>query len=205
MLFNLKEFVESIKNLLGSRVLGEKFEFDELSIILDSRSIAETLVVLKENNLYSFHQLVDITAVDYPNRINRFEIVYHLLSHKNNQRLRIKACIKDTEPIESVSSIFPSATWYEREVWDLFGIPFINHPDLRRILNDYNFEGHPLRKDFPLVGFIEVGYNEITKSVAYNTVNLNQDFRTFNFPSSWKGNINKKDSLDLDREEFSNE
>ena len=142
---------------------------------------------LKNNELFKFNQLIDITAVDYPSRKNRFEIIYILLSMKKNKRLILKTYIKDGSGIETITSIHKSADWYERECYDLFGIEFYNHPDLRRIMTDYNFEGHPLRKDFPLTGHTEVRYDEMEKKVIYEKVKLTQEFRDFDYVSPWEG------------------
>ena len=134
-----------------------------------------------------FTTLVDITAVDYPGRDKRFDIVYHLLSMDLNQRVRVKAEVRDAEPVPSIMSVHPSANWFEREVFDMYGIPFSSHPDLRRILTDYGFRGHPLRKDFPLTGYTEVRYDEEQKKVVYEPVSLVQEFRQFDFMSPWEG------------------
>ena len=134
-----------------------------------------------------FTTLVDITAVDYPGRDKRFDIVYHLLSMDLNQRVRVKAEVRDAEPVPSIMSVHPAANWFEREVFDMYGIPFSGHPDLRRILTDYGFRGHPLRKDFPLTGYTEVRYDEERKKVVYEPVSLVQEFRQFDFMSPWEG------------------
>ena len=142
---------------------------------------------LRDNRAYGYTQLTDITAVDYPECEKRFQLVYHFLSMYHNRRLRLKIWLGDEESIESVREIFPTADWYEREIWDMYGVFFNNHPDLRRILTDYGFQGHPQRKDFPLSGYVEVRYDNENKRVRYDKVNLVQDFRDFDFLSPWQG------------------
>jgi NADH-quinone oxidoreductase subunit C len=142
---------------------------------------------LRDDQNLKFQQLLDITAVDYPSREERFEVVYNLLSLIHNQRIRVKVSAGEEDTLPSVVSLFPSAGWMEREVWDLYGVYFADHPDLRRILTDYGFEGHPLRKDFPLTGHVELRYDETQKRVVYEPVKLTQDFRTFDFVSPWEG------------------
>ncbi len=150
---------------------------------------------LKDDKDFQFKQLIDICGVDYPERVERFEIVYHLLSLSLNQRIRVKLSVKDGDMVPSVVSIYEAANWNEREVWDMYGVLFSNQPDLRRILTDYGFEGHPLRKDFPLSGFTQVKYDDSEKRVVNERVNLVKDFRTFDFESPWEGpeynNLNK--------------
>ena len=145
------------------------------------------ILFLKTNSETRFRQLIDITAVDYPQNENRFKLVYFLLSHENNHRIIINLTIKENEIVSSLTSIFPSANWMEREVFDMYGIEFKNHPDLRRILTDYNFEGYPLRKDFPLTGHSEVRYSEDNKKVIYEPVKLEQNYRNFDYESPWEG------------------
>lgn len=155
-----------------------------ITIICEKIHFIEILKRLKENK---FNILTDLSAIDFPEREQRFELVYNLLNIFDNKRIIIKFSIKDGEKVESISSIFKAATWYEREVWDMFGIHFNNCPDMRRILTDYGFEGHPLRKDFPLTGFKEVHYSEEQKQVVYAPVELPQDYRSFDFLSPWEG------------------
>jgi NADH-quinone oxidoreductase subunit C len=147
---------------------------------------------MHDNPHCQFHQLIDITALDYPNQEQRFEVVYHLLSHTYNKRLRIKLHTNGETPVPSVASIYPCANWYEREVWDLFGIPFSGHPDLRRIMTDYTFTGHPLRKDFPLSGYMQVRYDVQQGRVAYEPVTLAQNHRQFDFVSPWEGMLHPR-------------
>ena len=163
-----------------------------LGIIVNNKSdIVSIIKFLKDNEKLFFNQLIDITAIDYPSRELRFEIVYLLISLKLNQRILIKTSINENDNIESISSIHKNANWYERECYDLFGIKFLNHPDLRRIMTDYNFEGHPLRKDFPLTGYNEVSYSEKEKKIVYEKVKLSQEYRNFDYSSPWEGLENK--------------
>jgi len=142
---------------------------------------------LRDHGRGRFQQLIDVTAVDYPARPQRFEVVYHLLSVRHNARLCVKTCVDEVQPVPSCTALFPAAGWAEREVWDLFGVPFTGHPDLRRLLTDYGFQGHPLRKDFPLSGYVEVRYDETQKRVIYEPVELSQEFRYFAFRTPWEG------------------
>ena len=163
-----------------------------LGIIVNNKSdIVSIIKFLKDNEKLFFNQLIDITAIDYPSRELRFEIVYLLISLKLNQRILIKTSINENDNIESISSVHKSANWYERECYDLFGIKFLNHPDLRRIMTDYNFEGHPLRKDFPLTGYNEVSYSEKEKKIVYEKVKLSQEYRNFDYSSPWEGLENR--------------
>ena len=173
LLANLAERVQSINGQLVYRC-----ELDKLF---------ETLLLLRNTETLNFSQLTDLTAVDYPDRLQRFELVYQLLSIENNKRVRIICPIDDGQIVPSVTSIYKSAEWPEREVWDMYGLFFSDHPDLRRLLTDYGFEGHPLRKDFPLTGYVEVRYDDIEKRVAYQPVQLTQEYRDFDFLSPWEG------------------
>ena len=173
LLTNLAERVQSINGQLVYRC-----ELDKLF---------ETLVLLKNTETLNFSQLTDLTAVDYPDRLKRFELVYQLLSIENNKRVRIICSIDDGQIVPSITSIYKSAEWPEREVWDMYGLFFSDHPDLRRLLTDYGFEGHPLRKDFPLTGYVEARYDDIEKRVAYQPVQLTQEYRDFDFLSPWEG------------------
>ena len=173
LLANLAERVQSINGQLVYRC-----ELDKLF---------ETLVLLRNTETLNFSQLTDLTAVDYPDRLQRFELVYQLLSIENNKRVRIICSINDGQIVPSVTGIYKSAEWPEREVWDMYGLFFSDHPDLRRLLTDYGFEGHPLRKDFPLTGYVEVRYDDIEKRVAYQPVQLTQEYRDFDFLSPWEG------------------
>lgn len=162
-----------------------RFGDDELQVA--APDIARVLTYLRDEPGLRFAQMVDLCAVDYPERPSRFEVVYHLLSVVHNRRVRVKVAVPEDTPVPSVVEVFPAAGWYEREVWDLFGIAFDGHPDLRRILTDYGFQGHPLRRDFPLSGKVEVRYDDGLKRVVYEPVHLPQAFREFDFESPWEG------------------
>ena len=178
---------EQTKSALGDIVLTSKIAFDELTITVPAANIVETLTKLRDDPACQFEVLIDICGVDYPQRQNRFDVVYHLLSARLNQRIRIKVETDEVTPVPSAIPVFPGANWYEREAYDMFGILFSGHPDLRRLLTDYGFEGYPLRKDFPLTGYKEVRYDDELKRVVYEPVKLTQDFRQFDFESPWEG------------------
>ena len=184
---NLKNAEKLINAELSSKISGSEVKFEELLFQTSSGDIIEILKFLKLDNRFKFKQLIDIAAIDYPNEEKRFELVYILLSIENNIRIKISIKFEANEKIPSIVKIFPSANWMEREIFDMYGIKFINHPDLRRILTDYNFKGHPLRKDFPLTGFNEVRYSEKEKKVIYEPVKLEQNYRNFDFSSPWEG------------------
>jgi len=150
-------------------------------------AVPKVITFLRDDSNCQFQQLMDLTAADYPEREERFDVVYQLLSLRHNQRVRVKVSTDEDTPVPSVAAIYPSATWYEREAWDMFGVFFSDNPDLRRILTDYGFEGHPLRKDFPLTGYVEVRYDDEQKRVVYEPVKLTQDFRSWDFLSPWEG------------------
>ena len=178
----------------NQKILLEKFsknsvcfkdQYDEINI--EKKDIVRTIKLLKENENLQYDQLRDLTAIDYPSREKRFDIVYILLSMTQNKRIIVKVSLKEDENIESITSIHKASDWYERECYDLFGIKFLNHPDLRRIMTDYNFEGHPLRKDFPLTGHTEVRYDDLEKKVVYEPVQLTQEYRNFDYMSPWEG------------------
>jgi len=181
---NLEKIIHS-----GLTVAIKKLEnnFGQLYIYINAEDIISTILFLKTNDKCKFKQLIDITAVDYPSKQKRFKIVYLLLSHENNLRVVIKTNIDEKEKVPSLTKIFPSANWMEREIFDMYGISFSEHPDLRRILTDYGFEGYPLRKDFPLTGHTEVRYSESKKKVIYETVKLDQEYREFDSQSPWEG------------------
>ena len=159
----------------------------ELTCIVRAEGIVKVLTALRDDPRFQFTQLIDITAADYPAREMRFDVVYHLLSMKKNLRIRLKVQVGEEATVPTACDVFPTANWFEREVWDMYGVFFSDHPDLRRILTDYGFEGHPLRKDFPLTGFVEVRYDEDQKRVVYEPVKLPQEFRRFDFLSPWEG------------------
>ncbi len=173
--------------LLGVHLVETRLAVGELTLVVVREAVAEVLQLLRDTPECAFDQLMDIAGADYPERPERFEINYHLLSMRHNRRLRIKIFTDEETPVPSVTGLFPVAGWYEREVWDCFGVLFADHPDLRRILTDYGFEGHPFRKDFPLTGHVELRYSETEKRVVYEPVRLKQDFRDFDFLSPWEG------------------
>tara|TARA_Y100000748_G_scaffold106188_1_gene88709 strand:+ start:581 stop:1168 length:588 start_codon:yes stop_codon:yes gene_type:complete len=171
-------------------------KYEQIQITINPEELISTLEFLKDNDICQFRQLTDIAGVDFPERLNRFDLVYHFLSFKNNIRIRVKTEISENSAIQSITQLFPAANWFEREAFDMYGIQFTNHPDLRRILTDYGFEGYPLRKDFPLTGNVEVRYDEIEKKVIYEPVKLQQDYRNFDIQSPWEGTkyTEKKDT-----------
>ncbi|MDC7674813.1 NADH-quinone oxidoreductase subunit C [Asticcacaulis machinosus] len=168
-------------------VLDVTFAYGELTLMVERERIIEIMTKLKDGEYYRFHQLIDLTGVDYPKRDLRFDVVYHLLSLTQNLRIRVKVMTDEVVPVASLRDVYPNADWYEREAFDMYGILFANHPDLRRLLTDYGFEGHPLRKDFPMTGHVEVRYDEAQKRVVYEPVKLVQEFRKFDFMSPWEG------------------
>ena len=178
---------ETLVESLGSAILSTKTALDELTVYVDANEIQKVLVFLRDDINCQFKLLMELCGVDYPERQNRFEVVYCLLSLSRNLRLKVKVSANEKVPIPSVAEVFSSAGWWEREVWDLFGIFFSGHPDLRRILSDYGFEGHPLRKDFPLTGYVEVRYDDNQKRIVYEPVSLAQEYRDFDFMSPWEG------------------
>ena len=173
--------------------IESKIVNNQVEIIIDPKKLIASFQFLKDNSQCQFRQLTDIAGVDYPDREKRFEVVYHLLSFKNNLRARVKVFINEDTAIDSLTSVFPCANWFEREAFDMYGIQFNDHPDLRRILTDYGFEGYPLRKDFPLSGNVEVRYNEIEKKIVYEPVKLQQDYRHFDIQSPWEGTTYRND------------
>ena len=183
----LKDLGDYVAEALPQEVLGTEVEFDELMVRARRDLIVKVLTFLRDDVNCRFQQLMDVCGVDYPEREKRFEVVYNLLSLTHNMRVRVKVETDEETPVPSVSGVFSSATWWEREAWDLFGIYFSEHPDLRRIMTDYGFDGHPLRKDFPLTGYVEVRYDDEQKRVVYEPVKLTQEFRTFDFLSPWEG------------------
>jgi NADH-quinone oxidoreductase subunit C len=178
---------EHIAKALGNDVLSTEIKLGELVVLAKPAAIVRVLTFLRDDPQCLFKLLMDVCGADYPEREQRFDVVYNLLSLKHNQRVRVKVMTDEATPVPSVVSVFNSANWFERETWDLYGIFFSDHPDLRRILTDYGFQGHPLRKDFPLTGYVEVRYDEEQKRVIYEPVKLTQDFRTFDFLSPWEG------------------
>jgi NADH-quinone oxidoreductase subunit C len=184
---NLQDLGQLIAKEIGTDVLGWSVVHNELMMNVERVSIPRILAYLRDSESLQFSQLMDVCGVDYLGRNPRFEVVYNLLSLVHNKRIRIKVEVEEGMPVPSVCSVYSSANWWEREVFDLYGIPFDDHPDLRRILTDYGFEGYPLRKDFPLTGYVEVRYNQEKQQVVYEPVKLPQAFRTFDFESPWEG------------------
>ncbi len=183
----LEEFGDYIQGMVSDRVSSHRVVNGELVLVTDASHIAPLLTFLRDDEHCRFSQLMDVTAVDRPNRVARFEVVYNLLSLVKNRRIRVKLSVDEHTPVPTVTDIYPAANWFEREVWDMYGVFFDSHPDLRRILTDYGFEGHPQRKDFPLTGFVELRYDEDQKRVVYEKVKLNQAYRSFDFLSPWEG------------------
>ncbi len=183
----LEDLAERLSSFLGDGLGETVFSHGEMTLWTDPEHSLRVLTVLRDDPACAFKVLVDICGTDYPEREKRFELVYHLLSLSQNLRIRVKLAVREDEAVPSAIGVFSSAAWYEREAWDLYGIRFSGHPDLRRLLTDYGFEGHPLRKDFPLTGYLEVRYDDEKKSVVYEPVNLTQEFRSFDFDSPWEG------------------
>jgi NADH-quinone oxidoreductase subunit C len=183
----LNDLAAHISDCLKASVTSTSIAHSELTITAARDKIVEALTLLRDDPACKFEVLIDICGVDYPERAERFEVVYHLLSPRLNQRVRVKITTDETAPVASVNGVFPAANWYEREAYDLYGIRFTGHPDLRRLLTDYGFQGHPMRKDFPLTGYVEVRYDDEKKRVVYEPVKLTQEFRDFDFESPWEG------------------
>ncbi len=184
---NLINLEKKINSELTTKINSSKIKHNQIYLTIDSNDITDVILFLKTNDHAKFKQLIDITAVDYPEKDHRFKMVYLLLSHEFNTRVLIEFYISESEKIPSITKIYPSANWMEREVFDMYGVNFQNHPDLRRILTDYGFEGHPLRKDFPITGHNEVRYSEEAKKVVYEPVKLEQNYRNFDYESPWEG------------------
>ena len=178
---------DHLRQLLGSALIDGRVTKDQIVIKVPVATVVDTLASLRYDNYAAFNQLSDLTAVDYPERPDRFEMVYQLLSMKNNMRMRVLAAVGEGQAVPSMTSVYSAANWAEREAWDMFGIFFAGHPDLRRLLTDYGFEGHPLRKDFPLTGHVEVRYDDTQRRVVNEPVSLVQEFRDFDFLSPWEG------------------
>ena len=187
MLANIQNLERVVNSSLTTTIKKSEIRFEQLYIYINIDDLVSTILFLKTNDKCRFRQLIDITAVDYPGNQKRFKIIYLLLSHENNLRIIINSAIGESSYVSSITKIFPSANWMEREVFDMYGISFKDHPDLRRILTDYNFKGFPLRKDFPLTGHTEVRYNEHKKKVVSEPVKLDQEYRNFDFESPWEG------------------
>jgi len=194
-MINLEDLEKKINSELTTKIKESKIKHNQLYVTINSEDLLDVILLLKTNKNIKFRQLIDITAVDYPESQKRFKIVYLLLSHENNLRIIINTNLDEKETVPSITKIFPSANWMEREVFDMYGITFKDHPKLRRILTDYEFEGYPLRKDFPLTGHTEVRYSENQKKVIYESVKLEQNYRDFDFESPWQGTKYIKDQI----------
>ena len=184
---NLSDLEKKINSELTTKINDSKITHEQLYLTIDNEDLLDVILFLKINNDTKFKQLIDITSVDYPENSKRFKMIYLLLSHQFNQRIVISCLINENEVVSSLTKIFPSANWMEREVFDMYGVKFKDHPDLRRILTDYDFKGFPLRKDFPLTGHTEVRYSENQKKVIYEPVKLEQNYRNFDYQSPWEG------------------
>ena len=200
MISKLQNLEKLINSELSSKVQSSSINNEELLIEINEKDLIDTVQFLKLNENCKFKQLIDIAGVDYPENGKRFELIYLFLSHENNTRIKLLIKFEINQPINSITKIFPSANWMEREVFDMYGIKFKNHPDLRRILTDYGFKGHPLRKDFPLTGFNEVRYSEKDKKVIYEPVKLEQNYRNFDFESPWEGTNYIKEVKDINKD-----
>jgi NADH-quinone oxidoreductase subunit C len=183
----LKDLAGHLDATLGDYIQSSKIVHGELTLEISVESVGRIIKFLRDDSTCHFEMLIDICGVDYPQRDPRFDVVYHLLSLSNNMRIRVKAGVEEEGSVPSVSALYSTAGWFEREIWDLFGIYVTEHPDLRRLLTDYGFEGHPLRKDFPLTGYVELRYDDEQKRVVYEPVKLTQEFRSFDFMSPWEG------------------
>ncbi|WP_332714615.1 NADH-quinone oxidoreductase subunit C [Pelagibacterium mangrovi] len=184
---SLSELGEYIALKLGEAIEGYGVAYEELTLEVKPDAIVNVMRTLRDDPRCQFICIIDVCGVDYPERAQRFDVVYHLLSPHQNTRIRVRVIVDEVTPVPSITGVFPGANWFEREAYDLYGILFSGHPDLRRILTDYGFDGHPLRKDFPLTGFVEVRYDEERKRVVYEPVQLAQEFRNFDYLSPWEG------------------
>ena len=183
----LNDLEDFLQSKFSDEIISSDISFDQLTLNINVSSLEQITSFLKLNSVCQFRTLIDITAVDYPEEEYRFQLIYHYLSMHQNFRIRIKIPVKDEEIVPSITSVFPAANWFEREVFDMYGILFGSHPDMRRLLTDYGFKGHPLRKDFPTTGYLEVRYDQEKKKVIYEPVKLNQEYRRFDFVSPWEG------------------
>ena len=200
----LKDIEKLVNSELATKIQNSFIKNSELTIEINENNLIEVIQFLKSNEKCKFRQLIDIAGVDYPDSEKRFQLVYLLLSHENNIRIKVSTQFQLDQTINSITKIFPSANWMEREVFDMYGIKLKNHPDLRRILTDYGFKGHPLRKDFPLTGFNEVRYSEKEKKVIYEPVKLEQNYRNFDFESPWEGTSYLKEIKNLEKDDKKN-
>ncbi|QFY59828.1 NADH-quinone oxidoreductase subunit C [Rhizobium grahamii] len=183
----LSELSSYLREMRGDLFLDASISYDELNVTATPETILALLTFLRDDARCGFISMIDICGVDWPQREKRFDVVYHLLSPKQNLRIRVKVAVADGESVPSATAVYKGAEWFEREAWDMYGIPFSGHADLRRLLTDYGFEGHPLRKDFPTTGYVEVRYDDAAKRVVYEPVELKQEFRNFDFTSPWEG------------------
>lgn len=183
----LNDLSAYLQDKLGDKIAEAVIAYGELTLIVDPDKLVDVVSFLRRDAQCQFVSIIDVCGADYPQRAKRFDVVYHLLSPRQNQRIRVKVFTDEDTAVPSITDVFPGADWYEREAYDLYGILFSGHPDLRRILTDYGFEGHPLRKDFPLTGFVEVRFDDEAKRVVYEPVELKQEFRNFDFLSPWEG------------------
>ena len=195
-MINLTDLEKKINSELTTKIKKSEIRHQQLYIDIDCEDLIDVSLFIKNNENTKFRQLIDVTVVDYPEKTQRFKIVYLFLSHEFNQRIILSYLINENELIPSLTSIFPAANWMEREVFDMYGVKFKDHPDLRRILTDYGFEGHPLRKDFPLTGHTEVRYSEDQKKVIQEPVKLEQNYRNFDYESPWEGTKYIKDKVE---------
>ncbi len=200
MTITVNDIEKSVNSALTTTIKKSEVKFNQLFIDVDVENLISVILFLKTNEKCKFRQLIDITAVDFPKNEKRFRLVYFLLSHENNLRILINTNINEKIKPPSITKIFPSANWMEREVFDMYGITFKDHPDLRRILTDYGFEGHPLRKDFPLTGHTEVRYSEVKKKVISEPVKLDQEYRNFDFESPWEGTKYLKEEVNKNKD-----
>ena len=184
---SLKDLNDFLLSNYSEDIISSNIEHDHISICIVFSSIESITSILKLNSIFKFRTLIDITAIDFPSEEKRFTLVYHYLSMQQNIRIRLKSSIKEGQIVPSITKLFPAANWFEREVFDMYGILFSNHPDMRRILTDYGFQGHPLRKDFPTTGYLELRYDQERKKVVYEPVKLTQEYRRFDFMSPWEG------------------
>lgn len=183
----LSDLSDTVSARLGDKVVDSQIAYGELTVVVERAAIKGVLKQLRDDARCQFEVLIDVCGVDWPAREDRFDVVYHLLSPRLNQRIRVKLTTNEVEPVPSIVEIFPAADWFEREAYDMYGILFADHPDLRRLLTDYGFQGYPLRKDFPLTGYVETRYDDENKRVVYEPVKLTQEFRSFDFESPWEG------------------
>ena len=200
---SLKDLNEFLLSNCSEDIISSVIEHNHLTITIVFSSLEKITSLMKINNVCQFRTLIDITAIDYPEQEERFCLVYHYLSMQQNIRIRIKSFVKEEQIVPSITNLFPSSNWFEREVFDMYGILFSNHPDMRRILTDYGFQGHPLRKDFPTTGYLELRYDQEKKKVIYEPVKLTQEYRNFDFMSPWEGEAFNFDNSDRELEEKS--